>query len=250
MKESKSQQPDNIIYCLKNKINGKMYIGKTSNLKRRWLEHKNRNKLVIQKAINKYGAENFEKIIIEDNLTNEEVYEKEKYWIKYFDTYNGVGYNSSPGGKGMPSGEECPLSGVKRPEQSKRMSGKNNPMYGVERPDTRKRLLEDNPIYKVDTSGKNHWNYGKKTPKETRLKMSFAHKGKHKGSKNAMYGVKGKEHPRNKLTKEEGMKIYKEYHNTDETLISLANKHPVGKSTISKIKNCNHWTTKHLKQAR
>lgn len=248
MPESKLIKQDKVIYMLKNKINGKMYIGKTCNLNRRLSEHKSRNKLAIQKAINKYGIENFKKIILEDGLTSENVYEREKYWINYYDTYRGEGYNSCPGGIGMPSGKDCPMFGTKNPKHSERMKGEGNPMYGKKRPDARERLLKDNPIYKVDTSGKNHWAYGKTFSKETRNKMSKSQKGKRKGEKNPMYGVTGEDHPRNKLNKEQGQEIYYRYHNEDnQTLTSLSKEYPVGKSTIGKIVNCNHWTTEDLR---
>lgn len=54
-------------------------------------------------AIDKYGLENFEYEVIEYDLTYEEVYEREKYWIKYYDATNPEkGYNLTIGGSGCP----------------------------------------------------------------------------------------------------------------------------------------------------
>ena len=50
-----------IIYKITNKINGKVYIGQTSNtLEKRWWQHcHGTHKHIIARAISKYGAENF-----------------------------------------------------------------------------------------------------------------------------------------------------------------------------------------------
>lgn len=48
--------------------------------------------------IRKYGLENFELTILEDNLTDEELDDKERYYIQKYDTYN-HGYNLTTGGK-------------------------------------------------------------------------------------------------------------------------------------------------------
>lgn len=58
------------VYGIKNKVNGKMYIGSTKNLRSRRYQHYSklkgnyhRNK-ELQKDYNKYGKENFEFVII------------------------------------------------------------------------------------------------------------------------------------------------------------------------------------------
>lgn len=95
------------IYKITNLINGHCYIGKTNNFKRRKDEHfrlamitghKEYNKTLYQ-AIRKYGQENFFFEIIEELKDYSISGEREKYWIKYFDSYNN-GYNESEGGDG------------------------------------------------------------------------------------------------------------------------------------------------------
>lgn len=95
------------IYKITNLINGQCYIGKTNNFKRRENDHfklaiitghKEYNKTLYQ-AIRKYGQENFSFEIIEELEDYSLSREREKYWIKYFDSYKN-GYNESEGGDG------------------------------------------------------------------------------------------------------------------------------------------------------
>ncbi len=93
-----------IIYKITNKINGMMYIGRTSGkLQYRWNRHvcdANRKLYCykLQKAIKEFGADNFAVEQIDSAETKDEANEKEVYWIKF---YNAVeeGYNVSPGGR-------------------------------------------------------------------------------------------------------------------------------------------------------
>lgn len=97
------------IYQYVNKINGHMYIGFTMQQpERRFSDHlsasfnpnhKDYNQ-IIHKAIRKYGINNFNINILEDNLkTMEECKKREKYWIEFYDTYkNREHYNQTPGG--------------------------------------------------------------------------------------------------------------------------------------------------------
>ena len=87
------------IYKITNKINGKSYIGLSSNIEERFKKHRQmQGKKVLYSAFQKYGIENFDFSIIElcsfDLLS-----EREKYWIAYYDTYNN-GYNATLGGEG------------------------------------------------------------------------------------------------------------------------------------------------------
>lgn len=102
--EQESEQKINTncgIYLITNLINGKVYIGQSINLKRRWYEHKYgnyQNNNPIDRAFLKYGRENFKNEILEFCLP-EELNEKEKYWIHYYDSNNPKkGYNVTYGG--------------------------------------------------------------------------------------------------------------------------------------------------------
>lgn len=97
------------VYIIKNLINGKVYIGQSIDIQNRFLNHKsesfnpksNAYNTAIHRAIRKYGIDNFSFEIIEE-CKKEDLYEREKYWIKYYNSY-GEGYNLTPGGEGVVS---------------------------------------------------------------------------------------------------------------------------------------------------
>lgn len=96
-----------IIYCYTNLINNKKYIGQTNNLKRRIKQHRvdsyhnyddKRYNQIIHQAIRKYGIENFQIEVLEDNISDEQIDEKEQYYIKKYNTMAPNGYNMTEGG--------------------------------------------------------------------------------------------------------------------------------------------------------
>jgi group I intron endonuclease len=96
---------ENIIYKVKNILNGKLYIGcTTTGLQHRMKEHryscesKNR-KSKFCSAIIKYGFDNFDFTILEKCNTPKEMFEREMYYIKLYETKEN-GYNLTNGGEG------------------------------------------------------------------------------------------------------------------------------------------------------
>ena len=89
--------------------NKKRYIGMSNNIQNRIKEHKldakNNDLLPVHCAMRKY---NYKIKILEDcqNFSRSEMADKEKYWIKYYDTFNNKekGYNLTPGGDGAAVG--------------------------------------------------------------------------------------------------------------------------------------------------
>ena len=96
------------IYCIRNKINDKKYIGQTSwNINKRISKHKgqlinnkhyNKN---LQEDFNKYGMDNFEFFILDEfTFSDKELLKKvlldmEKFYIDLWDTENDMkGYNN------------------------------------------------------------------------------------------------------------------------------------------------------------
>ena len=85
-----------------NKVNNKKYVGQAKNLLRRHKGHLRGNlKTVIDRAIQKYGSQNFKLVILKDNLKTQCLLNfYETYYIKKFNTLlkNNEGYNISNGG--------------------------------------------------------------------------------------------------------------------------------------------------------
>lgn len=100
-----------IIYLATNLVNGKCYIGqtKTNRLDRRIKEHifdanHLNNNVAFHNAIVKYGIENFNFEIIEQNIQESDIDSREVYWINFYSSYihaeHSNGYNETIGGQG------------------------------------------------------------------------------------------------------------------------------------------------------
>lgn len=188
------------LYVHINKIDGKKYYGITSekNPNRRWRNGKGYSKnKYFTRAIEKHGWENFEHIILFENLTESEAHALEIEHIAKYKTKNReFGYNLTDGGE---SG-----NGLKHTEESKqKMSeskkgkycGENNSFYGKQHTEETKQKMS-----------KSH--KGKQHTKESKQKMSESRKGKYCGENHPMYGkqhteewkqkISGKNNPRAK----------------------------------------------------
>jgi group I intron endonuclease len=110
------------LYRLTNTANGKKYIGKTVNFKKRMCGHKNdKKKTYISKAIRKYGWENFKREKIIDDVPEEDLSNLEISYIEVENTMKPAGYNLTTGGEGT--------SGYKHTEETiKKM---HNGRYGT-----------------------------------------------------------------------------------------------------------------------
>lgn len=104
-----------VIYKCTNLINGKMYVGKTYNFEKRKREHiyDIDNELPFHKALKKYGLDSFKWEIIDRATNEEDIKEKEIYWIKRLNTCihekNSNGYNITLGGEGGVSWNSRPV---------------------------------------------------------------------------------------------------------------------------------------------
>lgn len=185
------------VYLHLNKINGKRYYGITSEVKPeiRWKKGYSHNKH-LESAIQKYGWDSFEHIIIASNLSKQEAENMEQQLIAQYKTNNQqYGYNLTSGGG---------IGVFRHSEESKKLMSEHtkgvlNPMYGKHHteetkqkiskalsnhPNTSKRVLciETNIAYpssreierqlginhysinqvcngKQKTAGKMHWKY-------------------------------------------------------------------------------------------
>ena len=96
------------VYKITNKINNKIYIGITNNIKKRWDNEKSypsnpKKRQVIQNAIHKYGAENFVFEVLHRNISVEKAVELECQLIKENNSLVPNGYNVHPGGQYHPN---------------------------------------------------------------------------------------------------------------------------------------------------
>lgn len=164
------------IYSIKNKKNGKIYIGQSVNITPRWWDHK---KLLrkekhpndhLQSAWNMYGEESFEFIIIEE-CDESQLDEKEKFWILHFNSNDKkYGYNNSIGGDFNPMKSSYIANKVSKKlkgrsfseEHRKNLSKahKGKKLSKKHRENMSKAHLENNP-----------WK-GQKHEKSSKLKMS------------------------------------------------------------------------------
>lgn len=78
------------IYVIRNIINNKIYIGSSVNITKRWNTHKRslrnntHHSIILQRAYNKYGIDNFSYEIIE-NINNKDILiSREQIWLDFF----------------------------------------------------------------------------------------------------------------------------------------------------------------------
>lgn len=104
------------IYIIENKINNKIYVGQSNNPTYRWKQHlqrtrnnEDKGKSAIHDAMRKLGIENFTFTILG---WFEDYNEKEKEYIKFYNSLVPYGYNLTEGGDEPPHffGEEHPNS--------------------------------------------------------------------------------------------------------------------------------------------
>ena len=177
-----------IIYKIENKLNKKVYVGKTTKIDN--FESYYGSGKIIKAALKKYGKESFTKEIIHYAFSMEELNEKEIYFIKHYNSAIPNGYNIGLGGEGNSlfyydnntiqvikekrkigihnyyKSDDYLIVGSK--ERSANNSGKNNPMYGKSghtKPHTEKTKKTLSDI-----------NKGKKLSNATKRKISISAK--------------------------------------------------------------------------
>lgn len=185
------------IYIHINKINNKVYVGQTKhqeNLNRRFYtdgsgykpDKKSNQNRKFWNAIQKYGWDNFEHKVLEKDIpTLELANEREKFWIRYYDSFHN-GYNMTLGGDG-----------------TKGMSGVLNPFYGrTHTLETRQKLREKN-IGKPSAFKGHHFS------EESKKKLSIKQKERFKNIYNhPSYGKHLSEEHKAKVGKCHSIAIY------------------------------------------
>lgn len=183
------------IYLIRNKVNGKVYVGQSINVFERFeghLKDLRRNKHHsphLQQAFMKYGEKVFEHSVLEEVLDETRLESREQYWIDFYDSMNREkGYNMRGAGlhgklseetkkKISESVKKLEISDEARKKISQAVSGNKNGMYG-------KNHSEETKI-KISNSKK-----GQVISKEARIRASETKKlrGSLIGEKNGMFG--------------------------------------------------------------
>jgi len=163
------------IYKTVNLINGKIYIGKDTNDRDKYVG----SGIILQSAIEKYGIENFKKEILEKCKTEKLLNEREKYWIAELDSLAPNGYNISNGGLGGDTFTNNPNKEKIRNKQRGHIPWNKGKHLTYEIKEkiskTKKKFFINNPDKKINSgsykSGKNHIHYGKKRNPEIYKKI-------------------------------------------------------------------------------
>lgn len=116
-----------LIYCYTYNLTNEKYIGQTINLEKRKKEHyteyrcNQRFHNLLRKHFDDFILE-----ILEDNIPIELLNDREKYWIKYYNTYEGEGFNLTPGGDG--GFQACAIWWKEHPDEQKELIQKIQPL--------------------------------------------------------------------------------------------------------------------------
>lgn len=204
------------VYKTTNLINNKIYIGVHKSKRKKYLG----SGKILKQAIKKYGKENFKCEIIEYCESEDEMFSREKYWIKEYNSQNtDIGYNLHDGGLG---------GFISKPFLNKKLSNEHKLNISLNHADVRG---NKNPMY-----GKTHTKDVRKKLSDLRLGKSLSIETRKKQSEKKC----GENNNNSKLTPNIVKTIRKEYENGAKT-IDLANKYNVKKPCIWKIVNYRTW---------
>ena len=135
------------IYKYTNKINGKQYIGQTiRTFESRHKDHLRANSTYFDRALSKYGEDNFDWEIIYEASDADELNQKEMELIQKHNTLSPNGYNVTLGGNSFNGYSHTPETRMKISKAIKafykrnpnHLRGENNPLYGIKWSDEQK----------------------------------------------------------------------------------------------------------------
>jgi hypothetical protein len=217
-----------LIYKTTNLIDRKIYIGKYEGTRESYLG----SGIYLKRAILKYGIENFKRENIDTASSRDELNNKEKYWISFYNSRDpNIGYNISKGGDGFNSkhSEESKAKigsfhrGKTRSEEDRRKISDGR--KGMKFSDDHRRNMSESKRGKM--IGKNNPFYGKRHSEESKLKMSKSLQGR-EGC------MKGKKHTEESKIKMSISRKGKESHMKGRKL-SLETRNKISESQIGRI---------------
>lgn len=162
------------VYCFTNKINNKKYVGITCDVKRRYNQHKRTTSkaVVFCLAIKKYGFENFEFLILEENLSLKDAKLLERQFIKELNCMVPNGYNRTEGGDSSVKHTKETIEKIVEKTRIWRLTN-DHPMKGKKHSEESKKLMKESALKRTDIPfGELHWNFGMKHKESTKEKMS------------------------------------------------------------------------------
>ncbi|MCK9198571.1 MAG: GIY-YIG nuclease family protein [Bacilli bacterium] len=172
-----------LIYCIRNIINDKVYIGQTSDFEKRKKEHIKKLNINLhhnkhlQYSWNKYGGDNFVFEILKDNIDIKEINDIEKLYILLFQTNNSdFGYNLTEGGDGV--------KGYKHSEEiieNMKRTRKNRIGYFKDKKHTQE-AKNNIREYAIENNNMKNKNHTEETKKKISLKMKETSKERRKNN--------------------------------------------------------------------
>ena len=207
------------IYAIKNKINGKVYVGQAVNIKRRFYDHfrelraGNHKCKHFQSAFKKYGEDVFFSSVIE-KCSNELLTEREQYWMDFYGYKNT--YNTAPA-----AGSTI---GIKQtPETCAKISASkmgNHNRTGIKHTKAARAKISaagKGRKYTAETIAKRAAaNTGQKRSPEARARMSAAQAGKGLGRKHTI-------ETRVKMSEAGKRKVFTEEHKRNISISKMGN---------------------------
>lgn len=187
------------VYVTINKVNGKMYIGQHKcKYEEQFTDGYLGSGSIIKQAVNKYGKENFERIILEYAESPEELNELESKYVTEEIMQSPDFYNLKTGGDAhvvmsevaKEKMSEAQIRLWKNPEHRMKMSERHWDCSG-----------ENNPMYGVRICGEEHYLFGKHLDEDTKQKISNTLKGRFAGENHPMWGKKHSQETIEKIRK-------------------------------------------------
>lgn len=215
------------IYMYENKLNHKKYIGQSTNIERRKWEHiKWPSKYSrFDNELQSIGEKGFNFSVLEE-CSVDQLDEREKYWIKYYNTQQ-EGYNLTVGGQNY--------------------RGESNPAAKLTEDSVRNIIdrLMDTTISIQDLAKEYNVHYNTISDINRCLTWNWLHDYKNNIRLEAQGSLShGELSGCNTISEETAKKIIQEIKSSSESLAAIARKYKVKNSLVYDINRCRTW--KHL----